>query len=450
MFQKLVAMMIAVCVVVGFSAGVSSAGETDLLVQKLVEKGVLSAGEAQELLTQTKEEIKKQNSMGTNELIPTWVQNTKIKGDVRVRFEDIKDKAAKDLTHERLRVRLGLESKINDQMKIGIGMATGKPSDPRSRNISLGNSTDSYNGTDNYAASAKNIQLDYAYADYTPFQYATITAGKFQNPIWSPWDMIWKGDITPEGAALKLNYPVASNLQLFMNNMAFILRNPDSAIKGVQNESLYAFQPGVSWDVTSNINLKSALTYYRFLNLKDQPRIAYSTAVANATNSTYSGCNQGAAASTACYTYNYDSLSPSAEIGFKNPFGESIGSVIPYASIFGDYIYNISHSHPTDGRGGFDAGVKLGYQQVSDKAQWQLKLATSKLGRDSWVDAFSDSDRYKKGSTNTQSYESILEYGLGKNTSLVVDYYYSFLLNKSASAGRAPENLLQIDWNLKF
>ncbi|HOU36942.1 MAG TPA: hypothetical protein PK562_06700, partial [Candidatus Omnitrophota bacterium] len=37
-------------------------GEIDLLVDKLVEKGVLTQGEAQQLITETKEEVRQQNA----------------------------------------------------------------------------------------------------------------------------------------------------------------------------------------------------------------------------------------------------------------------------------------------------------------------------------------------------------------------------------------------------
>ncbi|MBF0619198.1 MAG: putative porin [Candidatus Omnitrophica bacterium] len=451
MFRKLGMIMAVGFAALCVSAGVSIAGETDLLVQKLVEKGVLSPNEAQILLDETKQDVARQNAKGTNDAIPQWVQNIKVKGDTRLRFESIRDKGVKDLTHERLRVRLGVESKVNDQMKVGIGLATGKPSDPRSRNISLGNGTDAYGttgstGPDNTAASAKNFELDYAYAEYTPVKWATIIGGKFQNPLWSPWDMIWKGDITPEGAAVKLNYNLFPGFNVFMNDLAFVLRNPDSGIKGRQNAAMFASQIGSSWDIANSINLKSALTYYKFEGIQGQPRFSYSVGGNTATLS----CTQGATASSTCYNYNYDALSPSAEIGFKNPFGESVGAFIPYAAVFGDYIYNVSGKHSSTGRGGFDTGVKLGYEKVADKNQYTLKLATSKIGANAWLDAFTDSDRYKKGYTNTQSYEGILEYGLGKSTSLSLDYYYSFQLDKQSSGNRMPEQLYQIDWNLKF
>ncbi len=415
-------------VVLGVVASTANAGETDLLIQRLVEKGVLTTNEAQILMDETKQDVAKQNAKGTNEAIPTWIQTTKIKGDTRVRFESLKSKGAKYVNQERLRVRLGVETKVNDQVKVGIGIATGKSTDPRSRNVTLGSSGQDTN-SDNDPASPKNIVLDYAFAEYSPAPYATFTAGKFQNPMWNPWDMIWKGDITPEGAALKLNYNVTPDLSVFMNNMFFALRNPGSA--GSKNSSLIGLQPGLSWDVTNDVNMKSGLAYYAFTGLKGATKFTYSKGDNTVSNGTY--------------VYSYDALNPSMEIGFKNLLGEAI----PYVAVFGDYIYNVSVPKNVTGRGGFDAGVKFGYEKVSDKRQWQMKLATSKLGRNAWIDAFTDSDRYGKGRSNTQSYEGILEYGLGKNTSLGLDFYHSFLLSKG-SMGRAPENLLQVDWNLKF
>jgi hypothetical protein len=124
--------------------------------------------------------------------------------------------------------------------------------------------------------------------------------------------------------------------------------------------------------------------------------------------------------------------------------------LLPYAAIFGDYIKNLSAESGLTSISGYDYGVKFGYEKVADANQWTMKLATSKLGKDAWVSAFTDSDRYQKGKTDSQSYESILEYGLGKNSSLVFDYYYSFALLKQTVGGRLPEQVLQVDWNVKF
>ena len=65
----------------------SYAGEIDLLLQKLVDKGVLTAGEAQQIGTETKEQVKSEIAKGKYSSLPEWVQNIKMKGDFRVRYQ---------------------------------------------------------------------------------------------------------------------------------------------------------------------------------------------------------------------------------------------------------------------------------------------------------------------------------------------------------------------------
>jgi len=81
-------------------------------LQKLVDKGVLSAGEAQEIKTETQEQVKKDIASGTSSSLPQWVQNTKLKGDFRVRYQldhakPSDSKVTSDRNRGRIRVRLG-------------------------------------------------------------------------------------------------------------------------------------------------------------------------------------------------------------------------------------------------------------------------------------------------------------------------------------------------------
>jgi hypothetical protein len=69
------------------------------------------------------------------------------------------------------------------------------------------------------------------------------------------------------------------------------------------------------------------------------------------------------------------------------------------------------------------------------------------LEKDSVLDILPDSDRYK-GKTGMRSHEGILTFGLGKNTNLGIDVYRSW--NIVGTSTKAPETLVQVDWNLKF
>ena len=442
MKRLLIAVLLGVFCLASAGAQALYAGEIDLLLQKLVDKGILTGAEAQQVKIETQEQVKKEIAQGQSFSLPAWVQNTKIKGDFRLREEFRRDKAKDDLIRTRIRARLGIESKVNDKLKVGIGIATGAQGDPRSRNLTLG-------GKDaNTPGDPGTLVLDYAYAEYQPFIWLKLTAGKFQNPLWRPHDMLWKGDITPEGLGLNFSHKVGPKLELFMNDLVFILNGLDSQTSlGASTTSgypmLYVFQPGFNLSVTDKINLKSAFSYNYFSQVKGNVQFKKT---AN-TNTIVNGV----------YAFDYSSINPSAELGFKEPFGDlPILKLIPYIGFFGDFIYNVSPGVTTS-KSGFDAGIKFGAEKVSDWGDWQAKVTYSKLGRDAWLDIFTDSDRFQ-GRTNTKGVELQLDYGLGKNTWLSLDYYamayltknYQGIIGSSQIGGSAPEQLLQIDWNMKF
>ncbi len=413
--------------VVGLVVGVPSsyAGEVDLLIQKLVDKGVLSAGEGQELIVETREEVKKQTANGTNESIPAWVQSVKVKGDMRARYQFDAGKNSKNENRGRTRMRLGVEAKANDQMKVGIGLATGSTADPRSTNSTWGKATVS-----NTPAGTTSIILDYAYGQYTPMQGLKLTAGKFHNPLWQPNDLLWDGDLNPDGVALQLNHDLFPEMSVFLNSMAFVMyedRNADY-VDPVQ----FALQPGAKYKITDTISMQGAVAYYK--NDKIKNRTAFAS-----TASTNSRSTSGK------YIYDYSAVQPTAEVKIKNPFGEG---GIPMIAFSGDYVKNISMEKNNTGSDGWDAAVKFGDGKVGDKGQWQAKLSYARLGRDAFMDIFPDSDRYS-GKTNMRGYEAILNYGLGKNTFLGLDYYWAESLAKSGTTTN-PAQIMQVDWNLKF
>ena len=66
------------------------------------------------------------------------------------------------------------------------------------------------------------------------------------------------------------------------------------------------------------------------------------------------------------------------------------------------------------------------------------------LKKDAWIDIFPDSDAYS-GHTDVKGHELAFTYGVGKNVTLGIDYYY---MERIKGTGR--RHLLQVDWKLKF
>ncbi len=161
------------------------AGEVDILVNKLVEKGVLTAGEAQEIITETKEEARLQLAKGESPSVPSWVQKIKVSGDLRNRYqwEQKKNAAGTEYSkgnRDRVRFRLGVDAEVNDKVTVGAGLATGSD-DPRSTNQTL------YD-----AFQTPDIRLDYAYGEYKPYAWSSVVMGKFKRKayLWEPSDLL--------------------------------------------------------------------------------------------------------------------------------------------------------------------------------------------------------------------------------------------------------------------
>lgn len=397
--------------------GSSYAGEIDLLLQKLVDKGVLSAGEAQQVKTETQEQVKKEIAQGKYSSLPQWVQNTKLKGDLRLRYQNLHEKntddISKDTTVGRIRMRLGLESKVNDQLKVGIGIATGS-GDPRSTNITFG----SY-------STKKGIYLDYAYAKYDPLSWLNLVGGKMllNDVLWEPTDLIWDTDITPEGGVVGFSKTLDPKTSVFMKTGAMVLVNDTSTTSGAM---ACLAQPGINYAFNDNLSLKGALTY-EYFQVKNSAVSSYSNG-----NNTRNGGS---------YAYNYSNINPALELTVKEPF-RALGLNVENLKIFGEYVNNLAVSKKNTG---FSLGFQFGNEKVEKWGDWQVRYIYAMLGKDSVLDVLPDSDRYT-GKTGIRSHEGIFTFGLAKNTFLAFDVYRSWSLVGS----KAPETLIQADWNMKF
>ena len=138
--------------------------QVDALIEKLVEKNILSRQEAIKLKGEIAADEKLIREEGLKQNLPSWVQNLKLKGDFRLRLQwERKQHAAEERFRGRMRYRLGLEAKLSDSVKIASGLASGGD-DPRSTNQTFENSFQH-----------PDIRLDYVYAE--ALKQASIETG---------------------------------------------------------------------------------------------------------------------------------------------------------------------------------------------------------------------------------------------------------------------------------
>lgn len=412
------------------------AGEIDLLLQKLVEKGVLTAGEASQIKTETQEQVKKEIASGKYSSLPQWVQNIKLKGDFRLRYQLNHSKSVNNRSVERhrarMRLRFGAESKVNEKLLVALGLATGV------NDGASGFSHDAIRSTnqsfDNTFAK-HTFNLDYAYVKYMATPWMTLFGGKIllKDALWEPGDLVWDTDITPEGGAFILEKKLGTfNTMLHTGFYIF----EEESTKGADPWFVH-IQPIVSTKLGEAISLKTAVALDWF----------------NVGRATLNGSGKSNSWSTSANTTtppkDIFNIMPAVELKINEPFkplNVRLLDNISTVKLFGEYVRNMSKTFkPDDNKSGYMLGMSLGADKVEKWGDWQLSYNFARLEKDAVLDVLPDSDRYG-GATNIRGHEWKLAFGLGKNTSLDFDIYRIQKLSKPY----APETLVQVDWNMKF
>lgn len=441
--NKILSIGLAVCLLLSFSTPSLSASEIDILLDKLVEKGILTGAEAQQVKIETKETIKKEIAQAKSESLPSWIQTMKLKGDFRLRYQmnraDRLNNIYQYRHRGRFRLRLGLETKINDKLKVAAGLATG------STTAGTADAARSTNQSFQDAFAKKPVAWDYAYAEYTPFSWVSVIAGKMKNPLWEPTDMLWDTDINPEGGVFKLSKRVVPDLELFGTAGAFIL---DEISGDSADPMMYIAQAGGQYNLGSKASLKGTFSYYNFSNVKHRniEGASYDTGATTPGTIAFGNTRENVVpgANTARLAYGYTTLTPAAEFTVKKPL-EFLGVSfldIPQVKLFGEYVQNPLVERANTG---YSAGFQFGAEKIERFGDWDFKYNYVMLGRDAIPDFMPDSDRYE-GSTHIRSHEAILNFGLGPNTYLTGNYYYS----RRIVTPHVPEHMVQVDWNMKF
>ena len=398
------------------------AGEVDVLLEKLVEKGILTPMEAQIIKDETKQSVAEQIADAKHDTMPTWIQRTKLKGDIRLRYqweERETDQHARN--RGRVRLRLGVDSKINNQLKIGAGLASGDSNSATSTNVTLRNNFTS-----------KNIYLDYAYVRYSPIKEVKLIGGKFKRKkwLWATTDMLWDGDINPEGVSLHAGTALDANTDVFLNTGFWVIDEYDTTGSGgTDTDPFLTFvQAGVKGK-SGAFDGKVAGIFYDFNGIKGE--------ALDGTRSTNTKVGS-------VLKHDYNVYGASVELGAKELLGGLPFKFDERLALFGDYVKN-SENVTDDQDTGWAAGVKFGNKKVKNPGTWQGKYQYVHLERDAFPDAYPDGDRYG-GKTDVKSHEVALSYAWKKNVIFGIDYY----CNDRIKAAADKEHVFQLDALVKF
>ncbi|HAM39785.1 MAG TPA: hypothetical protein DDX89_01640 [Candidatus Omnitrophica bacterium] len=394
--------------------------ELDVLLDKLVQKGVLTKQEASDLRSEMAEFKDAANKQLATEIVPEHARNWQWKGDVRLR-DEIRNRVGTgtDLHRQRIRFRYGVEGKVNNQLNVGFRIATGSTSDPISTNQSF-----------NTSFNKKTLILDLAYLNYTPevpgVSKLSVLGGIMENPLWTVGPMVWDGDLSWDGAAAKLAKELGP-VTLFSNNGVFSIDTEET-------------EPSSLWVTQGGLSLKpfpDAADEF-FKNLKMTAAVAYHD-YKNVANSAKAGTDPSAQVSTnTALVQDFNQWNPNVEFSSK---------LAGYPlSVFGDWVRNVAAGSGS-GNDGFLAGAKIGKATTpwSLTNGWEAGYFFERLEENAVFDEFADSDF---GGSGTNRIGNVWWVTLAtlKNSTLGVKYLDAHQL----TGAKAGEDRIQIDWVTKF
>jgi hypothetical protein len=417
------------------------AQSADALIDKLVDKGVLTLKEARELRDEADKNFTTAYSVKSG--MPEWVTSLRLNGDLRGRFEGFyaDNPAFVDRNRFRYRLRAGFTAVLKDQFEIGFRLTSSENAsgtaggDPISGNTTL---------TDN--GSKKGIFIDMAYAKWTPINNATwsaaFTAGKMENPFILS-EMVFDADYTPEGLAQQLVYNINDRNALKLNLGEFAVKEV-----GGSSQDAYLLGAQLRWDAAWTTRIQSSVGITALALTGGDSLV--SSAVPNQ--------NRG-------NTRNKDG----ALVESYNPFvaDASITYMLEkfplYAASFPIRIAGEYMDNPAAARDHQAYAVGVMFGKSGKKGLWDVSYKYKELQADSWYEELVDSDfgafyetaplggtaGYGAG-TNLRGHVMKASYSPFDSMTVSVTWFLAELINKSPLTSDSAMNRLQVDASWKF
>ncbi|MFA5043419.1 MAG: putative porin [Kiritimatiellia bacterium] len=357
----------------------------------------------------------------------TWVDYLTLKGDVRLRYETINDDAKKNSQKEdytrdraRIRARLNAEAKV-ENLKAVIGFSTGG-ADPVSGNQTLGD-----------GFTKKEIRLDLAYIDYKllnadSYELAAI-GGKMKNPmITLPDDLIWDGDLNPEGVAAKARFG-NDFATLLLNGEGLWIQERDAK----KNATGLGGQAAVKFQFMPEVALTLGATYYAFQNIEGYDVMDWENKNNSYGNSTIKGSVSGNTTNKA-WACGFTPVIGIAQLDLH------LGLPV---SFYGQMLTN---PDADANKNGYMGGLSLG--KAKNPKTFEVGYSYTKLEKDATLGMFTDSDRWG-GGTDGKGSKFYGKYQITKNLQACATF---FLDEKKISAadGGTDYNRLQLDVQASF
>jgi hypothetical protein len=380
--RKLTHLIAAIAAVTG--GAVAQGQSSDALIDKLLQKGILTTKEANELRDESDKGFNEAFKAKTG--ISDWVTALKFSGDFRGRFEqngaDSKDYF--DRNRYRMRLRVGMTASLGQQFDVGFRIATGNAQTNPGGTL-VGGAPITANQDFNSLETRKFLWVDAAFARWNAVQTSdftlSATIGKMDNPFLLS-NMVWDYDINPEGAALQAGYRINDEHALKFNGAFFVLDEINQGVGAVPtlnpDSDPYVFGAQVLYDAKWASNFETSIGAAVFdiankesLSSKVQPYYNSGTTRDATTGAIAHNMNPIIGSASATYTLASFPMYPD-----KFPIKAS-----------GEYMYNPG---APKNNVGYRAGVTFG--KAGKKKAWEIAYRYQRLEADAWFDALVDDD----------------------------------------------------------
>ncbi|MDB6125718.1 MAG: hypothetical protein JWQ71_4711 [Pedosphaera sp.] len=265
-YKQSVSLIVGVLATIAFGSS-AHAQASDALIDKLVDKGILSVKEANELREEADKDFTKAYAVKSG--MSEWVNALKWNGDFRGRYDGIfqdnnnfgpkvgspNSYANHNRDRFRYRARFGLTASMTDDFEVGLRLGSGEIG---SAAPSLGGSPFSANTTVGNDGSRKFIFVDLAYAKWTPKNWFQVEIGKMTSPFWFT-DMVFDPDYNPEGAQQKLTYDINDDQKISFNTGQYVIAENFSGSGSGVNTDAYLFINQLDWSARWSPKISSRL-----------------------------------------------------------------------------------------------------------------------------------------------------------------------------------------------
>jgi hypothetical protein len=393
-----------------------------------VKKGLINDQEAEEIRSDLTKDFATNTAAGKLNL-GNQITEFKLGGDVRLRhqYQETQNQntdVTTNRTRERFRFRFNGDIAMQKGWSAGFALETASAADS-------GNQTFE-NGGDDYS-----IFLARAYVAWQPRNDLKFVAGKQRQPLYTT-DLVWDGDINPQGLAELYTYSLGGKDTLEFRALQSIMDDNNEATKGRTGNDAWLFaQQAVLTKYFGTTKLIAAPGY-----------MVYSTSnMSGLTNET---------------SFNGDTIGLSlvtfaGELEFANVGGAGNG-----VKLYWDSSYNTeagtrvrkAYALPTADKDALAWLVGVGYSRGTGKLQgdWSVRADYRRLGLGSVDPNLSDSD-FGFGNLNQSGYKIGASYNIVDFCSLNLTYFRTSDIRdtlKHAVAGLDKSSILQVDLVTKF